>query len=72
LGGDLFTLFTRRATQIRILLWDRGGYRVLEKRLSHGVIRLPAAVSGEVSVAIDARELALILQGTSLRGARSV
>jgi transposase len=48
---------------LKILWWDKPGYSILYKRLTRGVFRLPDAVSGESSVLIDARELALILQG---------
>lgn len=62
-SGALFIFTGKRGTSLKILWWDKPGYSILYKRLSHGIFRLPAAVSGEASVAIDARELALILQG---------
>jgi hypothetical protein len=42
------------------------GYCILYKRLSRGVFRFPAAIGGAKSVLIDARELALILEGIEL------
>jgi transposase len=62
-SGALFIFAGKRGTSLKILWCDKPGYSILYKRLSHGIFRLPAAVSGETSVAIDARELALILQG---------
>jgi transposase len=62
-NGALFIFAGKRGNSLKILWWDRPGYSILYKRLSRGVFRIPAAVGGDVSVAIDARELALILQG---------
>jgi transposase len=33
MSGDLFIFLNRRATQVRILFWDRDGFCVLMKRL---------------------------------------
>jgi transposase len=65
-SGALFIFAGKRGTSLKILWWDRPGYSILYKRLTHGVFRLPAAASGEASVTIDARELTLILQGVEL------
>lgn len=62
-SGALFIFAGKRGTSLKILWWDKPGYSILYKRLTRGVFRLPAANSGEASVTIDGRELALILQG---------
>jgi len=62
-SGALFIFAGKRGTSLKILWWDKPGYSILYRRLTKGLFRLPAADSGTVSVAIDARELALILQG---------
>lgn len=62
-SGALFIFAGKRGTSLKILWWDKLGYSILYKRLTRGVFRLPEAMSGEASVLIDARELALILQG---------
>jgi transposase len=62
-SGALFIFAGKRGTSLKILWWDKSGYSILYKRLTRGIFRLPAAASGQASVAIDARELALILQG---------
>jgi transposase len=66
-ASGALSLFTgKRATSLKALWWDRSGYSILYKRLTRGVFRIPAAPSGAKSVAIDARELALILEGVEL------
>lgn len=62
-SGALFIFAGKRGTSLKILWWDKPGYSILYKRLTRGIFRLPVANSGADSVAIDARELALILQG---------
>ena len=59
----LFIFTGKRGTSLKILWCEKSGHSILYKRLTHGIFRVPAAESGELSMAIDARELALILQG---------
>jgi transposase len=62
-SGALFIFAGKRGTSLKILWWEKAGYSILYRRLARGVFRLPDAVSGDASVLIDSRELALILQG---------
>jgi len=70
-SGHLFVVFNRRGDQVRILFWDRHGYCLIAKRLERGTFRLPweRTLSGE-HVEVEAAELALILEGIDLRGAK--
>ena len=70
-AGDLFVFFGRRAHGIRGLDWQRGGFIVHYKRREAGTLRLvrEAAPSGE-HIVVDAGELALMLGGIDLAGAR--
>jgi transposase len=63
LSGDLFIFLNRRATQVRILFWDRDGYCVLSKRLEQGTFRRIRTADGHGGVEIDAGELAMLLEG---------
>lgn len=65
-SGAVFLFTGKRGSSMKVLWWDRSGYCILYKRLTRGLFRIPAAVSGETSVAIDAHELALILEGVEL------
>jgi transposase len=62
-SGDLFIFLNRRATQVRILFWDRDGYCVLMKRLEQGTFRRVKSADGVSHVEIDAGELAMLLEG---------
>jgi transposase len=70
-SGHLFVVFNRRSDQVRILFWDRQGYCLFAKRLEKGRFRVPwkAGAVGE-SVEMESAELALILEGIDLAGAK--
>ena len=69
--GHLFIFFNRRRDQVRILYWDRSGYALWAKRLERGRFALsPKLHSPSGTASIEAAELALILEGISLAGAK--
>jgi transposase len=70
LSGHLFCFFNRRADRCKILWYDHSGYALFAKRLERGRFRLPEAKPGARSVTMRAAELALILEGIDLRGAK--
>lgn len=71
LCGHLFIFFNGRRDQVRILYWDRNGYAIWKKRLERGRFALtPKLLSGGGSATVEAAELALILEGITLSGAR--
>jgi transposase len=72
LSGDVFLFLNRRRTQVKMLMWTRGGFTIVHKRLERGRFSFPAAVSGDaVSVLIDAHELAMLLEGLEIAKRRS-
>jgi len=71
LCGHLFVFLNRRADQVQILFFDRTGYCIMKKRLEVGTFRVARSVEGEAThVQVDAAELALMLEGIDLRGAK--
>lgn len=70
-SGHLFVVFNRRRDMVRVLFWDRSGYCLFSKRLEKGTFRVPwEEESVGPHVEMEAAELALILEGIDLRGAR--
>ena len=64
LSGHVFVFINRRRTQVKMLLWTRGGYTIVHKRLEQGRFTFPERVSADVArVEIDAHELAMLLEG---------
>jgi len=68
LSGHLFVFQSRSGKRVKILFWDRSGYVVYYKRLEKGTFRFPQGDGSRME--IEAAELALILEGIDLKGAR--
>ncbi len=71
LGGHLFVFFSKRCDRVRIVYWDRNGFAMWTKRLEKGRFRPTFSSDGKLgSMSIEAAELALIVEGIDLAGAR--
>jgi len=71
LSGHLFVFFTMRRDRVRIVYWDRSGYAMWTKRLEKGRFRPGFSADGRLAcTAIEAAELALIIEGIELAGAK--
>lgn len=62
-AGDRFVFLNRRATQMRILYWDSGGYCIWMKRLEAGTFRQSSAQGEQPTIEIDAAELMMLVGG---------
>jgi transposase len=72
LSGHVFVFLNRRKTQVKLIVWTRGGFAIVHKRLERGQFTFPARVAdGATSVAIDVHELAMLLEGIDVRRTRS-
>jgi transposase len=72
LSGHVFVFLNKRKNQVKLLLWTRGGFTIVHKRLERGVFTFPAQVTTEAtSVSIDAHELSMLLEGIDLVHART-
>lgn len=67
LSGQLFVFINRRATQLKVLYYDRGGYCVWAKRLEQGRFHAHARADKR---RLEWTELKLILEGIDLRSIR--
>lgn len=72
LSGHLLVFFNRNGDHARVLFWDRNGYTLVCKRLEKGRFRLPWEISSGSPpyYELEAVELALIMEGIDLKGAR--
>ena len=61
--GDKFVFLNRRATQVRILYWDRDGYCLWMKRLEAGTFRHVQAMDGQQHIQLAAGELSMLIEG---------
>ena len=71
LSGHLFVFFSKRLDRVRIVYWDRNGFAMWTKRLERGRFRPALADDGTFTVtALEAAELALVIEGLDLAGAQ--
>jgi transposase len=71
LSGHLYVFFSRRRDRVRVVYWDRNGIAMWSKRLERGRFRPAFDADGALSAnAVEFAELALVLEGIDLAGAR--
>lgn len=64
ISGHVFLFLNRRGTQMKALMWTRGGFTIVHKRLERGRFSLPQKVTpGVAKIELDAHELAMLLEG---------
>jgi len=72
LAGHVFVFLNRRRNQVKLLVYTRGGFTIVHKRLERGRFTFPARVAeGIASVEIDVHELAMLLEGIDVRRVRT-
>lgn len=70
-SGHLFLFFNKRRNMMKALVWEQSGYWVLAKRLSAGRFQVFDRATGtEARFELSTSELALLLDGIDLRGAK--
>jgi transposase len=72
LSGHVFVFLNRRKTQVKLLLWTRGGFTIVHKRLEQGRFAFPQQVTNEATcVALDVHELSMLLEGIDMSRVRT-
>lgn len=72
LSGHVFVFLNRRKTQVKLLLWTRGGFTIVTKRLERGTFTFPARVTPDAcSVEVDVHELSMLLEGIDVTRAKT-
>ena len=72
LSGHVYVFLNRRKTLMKMLVWTRGGFMIVYKRLEQGCIAFTEQVASaaSASVQIDMRELSMLLEGVDLKRGR--
>ena len=71
LSGHLFVSLNRRMDCAKLLLWEPIGLWAFHKRLEKGRVRFPVPLAeGTSQLQVEPAELALMLEGLELEGAR--
>jgi transposase len=72
LSGHVFVFLNRRKTQVKLLLWTRGGFTIVQKRLERGTFSFPQRVNAQAAVVpMEVHELSMLLEGIDARQARA-
>jgi transposase len=72
LTGHVFVFLNRRRNQVKLLVWTRGGYTIVHKRLERGKFVFTSQVTeGATSIELDVHELSMLLEGIDVARARS-
>lgn len=71
LSGHLFCFVNGRRNRMKVLVWEPSGFLLVYKRLERGRFRFPLeAQPGQRQIEMGAMDLALMMEGIDLRGAR--
>jgi len=71
LSGHVFVFLNRRRNQAKLIVWTRGGFTILNKRLERGTFTFARKlVSGAKCVLIDVHELSMLLEGIDIERGR--
>lgn len=72
LSGHVFVFLNRRRNQVKLIVWTRGGFTIVHKRLERGTFTFPKRiVDGATSIVIDVHELAMLLEGIDVSRAKA-
>lgn len=71
LSGHLFVFINRRKNQVKLLMWTRGGFTIVHKRLEKGTFASLRNVKPDACcVEIDVHELSMLLEGIAFTHAK--
>ena len=71
LSGHVFVFLNRRRNQAKLLVWTRGGFTIVHKRLERGTFAFARQMSESAPcVEIDVHELSMLLEGIDITTAR--
>lgn len=71
LSGHVFAFINRRRNQVKLLVWTRGGFTIIHKRLESGTFTFVARLRSDAkSVEVDVHELSMLLEGIDVQRSR--
>jgi len=71
LSGHVFAFINRRRNQVKLLMWTRGGFTIIHKRLEVGTFTFVERLRCDAtSVELGAHELSMLLEGIDVKRSR--
>lgn len=72
LSGHILVFLNRRRNHVKLLMWTRGGFTIVHKRLERGTFASLREMKPEARcVEIDVHELSMLLEGIVMAQART-
>lgn len=69
-SGDVFIFINKKRTLSKLLRWEPGGFVLFYKRLESGTFELPLSKSTGLSQTMEYSQLAMMVDGFSLKYAK--
>jgi transposase len=69
-SGDVFIFMNKKRTLAKLLRWEPGGFVLFYKRLESGTFELPLSKSTGLSQTMEYSQLAMMVDGFSLKYAK--
>jgi len=69
-SGDVFIFVNKKRTLAKLLRWEPGGFVLFYKRLESGTFELPLSKSTGLSQTMEYSQLAMMVDGFSLKYAK--
>ena len=64
LGGHVLVFVNRHKNQVKLIVWTRGGFTIVHKRLECGTFTFPERVTADAKSGDDVHEFAMLLEGS--------
>ncbi len=72
LSGHVYVFLNRKKTMVKLIVWTRGGFTILHKRLEKGRFSFQEQIGADCSsVQIDIHELMMLLEGIDAKAVRT-
>ena len=68
-SGHAFVFLGRRCDLVKCLLWNVGGFVLLQKRLEQGRFKIPTVAAGATRVKLSGVQLSMLLDGMDVMAA---
>lgn len=71
LSGHLFAFLNRRKNHVKMLVWTRGGFMIVQKKLEAGTFAFARQLTNDARrIEVEAHELAMLLEGIDARSVK--
>ena len=70
-SGHLFAFLNRRKNHVKMLVWTRGGFMIVQKKLEAGTFAFARQLTNDARrIEVEAHELAMLLEGIDARSVK--